>query len=488
MNIADALRDHARDRPHHPAIEDGDRVITYAELDALVDAAAANLQAAGIAPGDVVGMTLPDSAEHLIMFCAAARAGAVMLAIDNALPLAEKQRLVANANPRALIATAGSQTIGDLPVLPVGKICGPATSAFERPVLEADHPLIIAQSSGTTGVPKSFLWSHAQMHEQARRHQRFLGLSWQDRYLAVIRMSFVWERKTCLILFCLGATIVVNHSRSMEDLVMRVAAGRITVLILTPAHLTHILGYPSDQAPLFPSLRVMLVGGAPLAHQDRILAKERLTPNFYEQLGTNETGFMILSTPADQDAHPDAVGRVIEGIEAQVLDADGHPLPPGDVGLVGFRGEVFPTEYVNNPKDTARAFRDGWFYPGDLAAIDADGYYFFKGRADDIISNEGTKFYPIEVENVLLMHPAVAEVAAFGWPHPAHGEMAAAVVTTKAPVGAEELEQFCRERVAYYKVPAWIMIVSAMPRNPMGKIVKTRLKEMLRAELAKASP
>src|SRR5580693_758749 len=111
-----------------------------------------------------------------------------------------------------------------------------------------------------------------------------------------------------------------------------------------------------------------------------------------------------LGAPADHDARPAAIGRVVDGIEAQVLGEDGRPLPPGEVGLVGFRGEGFPTEYVGNPEATGRAFHDGWFYPGDLAAIDADGYFFFKGRADDVISNAGVKFYPIEVERALLAH------------------------------------------------------------------------------------
>jgi len=161
-----------------------------------------------------------------------------------------------------------------------------------------------------------------------------------------------------------------------------------------------------------------------------------------------------------------------------VLGEDGRPLPPGQVGLVGFRGEGLPTGYVGNPEATRRAFRDGWFFPGDLAAIDAEGFFFFKGRADDVINNEGAKFYPIEVEKVLASHPAVAEAAVFGWPHRRNGELAVAFVVAKQPLTVLELQEFCRRQIADYKVPARIVFVDKMPRNPTGKIMKARLKEI----------
>jgi len=339
---------------------------------------------------------------------------------------------------------------------------------------------MIVQSSGTTGAPKTFLWSHAQMRLQAPRHQKCLGLTWQDRYLAVVRMSFFWGREVCLVHFCLGATIIVNRASSLEDLVTSVGADRITSLALTPTHLASLLNYPTDKNPLFQSVQAMFVGSAPLTHQKRILVRQRLTPNFYEQLGTNEAGLLVMGTPADQDAKPDAIGRVVDGVEAKVVGTDGRTLRPGEVGLVGFRGESFPTEYVGNPEATEHAFRDGWFYPGDLAAIDADGYFFFKGRADDVINNEGAKFYPIEVEKALLSHSAVAEAAVFGWPHPRHGEVAVAVVVKTKEVTAKALGRFCRQHISAYKVPHWVVFVKELPKNQAGKVLKTQLKEMFR--------
>ena len=163
-----------------------------------------------------------------------------------------------------------------------------------------------------------------------------------------------------------------------------------------------------------------------------------------------------------------------------MLGEDGRVLPPGEVGLVGFRGEGLPSEYVGNEEATQRAFRDGWYYPGDLAAIDGDGFIFFKGRADDVINYEGVKFYPIEVERALLAHPAVAEAAVFGWPHSRRGEVAVAFVVATASLTVPELQEFCCRHIAAYKVPAWIGFVEKMPKNSAGKIMKARLKETFR--------
>ena len=486
MNLTDLVTQHARARPDHPAIEDGDRVVTYAELDARIDDAAANLQSLGIAPGDVVGVMLADSAEHLIVLLALARAGAVMVAIDGALPAAERRRATQQVDLAAVIADPGVPPPGDGRVVPLDLICRPAAASFQRPLLSDDHPLMIVQTSGTTGAPKTFYWGHDRMRAQTPRLERCFGLTGRDRHLVLVRLCFFWERKLCWVLFCLGATIVLNRAATLVDLVARIRDDRITMLALTPSHLSFLLDHPADHEPLLPTVSAMIVGSAPLTHERRLLVRRRLTPNFYEQLGTNEAGPLIVGTPADQDARPEAIGRVVDGVEAQVLGEDGRPLPPGKVGLVGFRGAGLPTGYVGNPEATRRAFRDGWFFPGDLAAIDADGFFFFKGRADDVINNEGAKFYPIEVEKVLASHPAVAEAAVFGWPHRRNGELAVAFVVAKQPLTVPELQGFCRRHIADYKVPARIVFVDKMPRNPTGKIMKSRLKEIFRDLAARA--
>ena len=300
-------------------------------------------------------------------------------------------------------------------------------------------------------------------------------------------MNFYWGCRLCFAALFIGSTIVINRARSTEEFVRLVRIKKISAIGLTPFHLRRLLDYAEGKPLLFPLLPTMRVSSSAITPIERILARERLSPNLFEVYGVNELNAIAISTPADQDAHPESVGRVVDGIEAQIVDANDRPLPDGRVGLIRFRSDRAATSYLNDPDANALAFRDGWFYPMDLAAIDAGGYVFLKGRADDIISCDGIKFYPIEVENVLLSHPNVSEAAVFGWPHERHGEVAAAAVVTSTPVSYEDLVTFCRRHLAGYKSPRTILFVPRMPRNPMGKILKAELKDRLRQELAKRS-
>lgn len=235
---------------------------------------------------------------------------------------------------------------------------------------------------------------------------------------------------------------------------------------------------------MFPDVRAMVVGSAPTTLEERQLARRKLTNNFYEQLGTNEAGLLVMATPADQDSHPEALGRVVEGVEAQVVDDDGMRLAPGEIGQVRYRGAGIANHYLDNPEANARVFRDGWFYPGDLASIDAEGYLYHKGRADDVINNEGAKFYPIELENVLLSHPAVAEAAVLPWADKRHGQVAVAfVVRNSQSTDNKDLIAYCQEHIAAYKLPAMIVHLSELPKNAMGKVIKNSLRDQLNTRL-----
>jgi acyl-coenzyme A synthetase/AMP-(fatty) acid ligase len=483
MNIVEILTDHARNRPDHPAIEDGARIVTYGELDGLVDTAAANLQVAGIRPGDTVAIALEDSADHLIILCALARVGAVIFSVSATASESELAKSLHSAAAKAVIASGARSPGGERLWLCAGNICQPGASSFERPVTGDGDPVMLIQSSGTTGTPKSFLYSHIDMNEWTERYANSQGWTADERCLSLTHMSFTMGRNLALGMLHLGATVVINRTRAHDELVDLVNQKRVSYLKLTPSHMVPLMEYAADKAPLFPGLRAMVVGSAPSSHAQRLLARKRLTPNCYEQLGSNEAGLLALALPADQDAYPEAVGRIVAGVEAQIVDDEDRPVPPGQVGLVRFRGAGYPTQYLDDPEATARAFRGGWFYPGDLAALNDEGYLFFKGRADDIINNAGAKFYPIEVETVLLTHPLVREAAVFGWFHRRYGEVAVAGVIVSADVTAKELQSFCAQALANYKVPYVIEMMDELPKNAMGKVSKVELKELIERKL-----
>ncbi len=484
MNIVDILTDHARDRAAHPAIEDGERIVTYGELDGLVDAVAANLQAADIGAGDIVAVMLPDSADHLVLLCALARAGAVIFSLNPRLPRREIDEALTDLSVKVIVATSKTKTFAGRKILSLDDLLQTPTTAFGKSAKGGDLPLMLNQSSGTTGSPKSFLHSHAQMLDWMARNIEVQGWSRAERFLCLSAMCFSDCRNISLCILRVGATVVIQRCRTMEELAAFIRGKHISYLKLTPSHLVPMLEYANDKEILFPALRVMVVASAPVTHLQRLAARERLTQNFCEQLGSNETGPLVFGNPADQDAYPEAVGRVVEGVEAQIVDRDDNPLLPGEIGKVRYRGAGYPDAYLNDPKASARAFRDGWFYPGDIAALNEEGYLFFKGRADDVINNSGVKFYPIQVETALLAHSQVSEAAVFGWPHERFGEVAVACVVADRALSKKQLQIFCAQRIAGYKVPQVIEFLPELPKNAMGKVVKRELKGVIQRTFA----
>lgn len=488
MNITDVYAELALTRPHHPAIEDGAHGVTYGDLAPAVDAAAANLRASGIAAGDIVAVKLADSPDHLIILCALARAGAIVFSLNSFVSKTDLDHSLGSVAVKALIARDAPDVAAGVLCLTPGDIRRPTSMPFERPDHSDDHPLVLNQSSGTTGAPKSFFRSHGEFLWWSRRYRRAQGWNPDDRCLSLTPLSFDVGRSISLDMLRLGATVVINRSTKPKEIVDSVHEKRITYLKLTPSHMTVLLAYGEDKPLLFPDLRAMVVGSAPVTNHQRMLARSRLTPNCFEQLGSNEAGLMAFATPADQDRYPDSVGRVIEGVEAEIVDTDGNALPAGEVGNVRFRAPGYPSRYLDDPEASRRAFRGGWFHPGDLAAMNEEGYLFLKGRADDVINNSGVKFYPVEVETVLLSHVGVTEAAVVDWPHALYGEVAVAFVVLNSQVALDELRDLCARRMAPFKVPHHLVAVSEMPKNPMGKILKGTLRQTLHDHLDTRKP
>ncbi|MDH5749832.1 MAG: long-chain fatty acid--CoA ligase, partial [Rhodospirillales bacterium] len=338
MNVADRLTEHARNQPDHPAIEDGERIVRYGELDGLVNDACANLQGLGIEAGDMVLVMLPDSADHLIIICALLRAGAVILSLSDRLPDVELERNIKMLPVKAMIASSGRFPLAGVPLLDLSNICCKAAGPFNAPDTSEGDPALLLQSSGTTGVPKSILRSHSQALVWIHRWMMINCWVSTDRSLNLTPMSFNTGRDVCLGILHVGATVVINHSHSLDNLVDFVRNKGITYLKLAPSHLGPLLDYPVDKPPLFPDVRAMVVSSAPTTHAQRLLARQRLTLNTFEYMGATESGPLVYATPTDQDAYPDSVGRVVEGVVAEIVDGDGKPVPAGEVGLVRYRG------------------------------------------------------------------------------------------------------------------------------------------------------
>ena len=483
-NIADRLDGFARERPDHPAIVGPDRALTYAQLAEEVRRTGAHLNDRGIGVGDIVGLCLRDTVDHLSLLYGIARAGAVVLPMDVRWTREERDRIAAFFGAKLVLTEPGEAVSPDLPQAQVD-------AAWHAALREADpdrefpsedsHGLVLSLSSGTTGIPKGPLHSHKQMHARFETQVVTLGFTPQDRFLSALPIYFGAGRAFVMGMLYHGATVqMMRLPYEPQELVDTIARDGVTVTLLVPTLLRRLLAIAPEAGFLLPdSLRLVFTTGAILHADEREEMLARLTPNLHNYYGSTEGGGLSILLPSDRGDAARSVGRFVHNAEAQVVGEDHVPLPAGEVGRVRYRGGACATSFHNNPEATAESFRDGWFYPGDLGRFDAEGRLYIVGRVKDMIIRGGVNIYPAEIEQILLQHPAVNDAAVVAWPSREMGEEVAAFVVTDHAAPENELLQYCREHLARYKVPRQVFVIDALPKNGFGKVLKKDLTASL---------
>jgi len=235
-----------------------------------------------------------------------------------------------------------------------------------------------------------------------------------------------------------------------------------------------ILHLPDADPAKAATLRVCVSGGAAMPVEILRGFEEKFGCMILEGYGLSETSPVASFNHPDKVRKPGSIGTPIVGVEMRLVDDEGQTAPEGEIGEIAIRGHNVMKGYWNKPDATAEAIRDGWFRTGDMARVDSDGYYFIVDRKKDLIIRGGYNVYPREIEEVLHEHPAVAEVAVIGIPHPSLGEEVGAAVALKpgATATAEDLRAFAKDRVAAYKYPRHVWLVDSLPKGPTGKILR----------------
>lgn len=483
MNLAHSFRINAGSRPRHPAIIHGERTIEHRELDGLVRRTAALLATRGVSRGDVIGVALADTPEHLVSIFALAALGAVVLPMDCRWTEIEQQRVASRFDARLVLLEPAAPWSGAAPALRcdddwqagVASV-SPLTDLAAGP----DLPFLLSLSSGTTGEVKGPLVTHEQFQRRFWPHWINLGLNAQSRYLSATPLYFGGGRTYAMSQLYSGGTVILfPPPYEPEELVAEVRRRQITAVFLVPTLIRRLLAIAGGPGLLLPSLRMLLSSGSPLHPDERQAIRERVSGAFHETYATTEGGGVTLLTPEDQLVHGDSVGRPLFAVEVEVVDDQHRPLPCGETGILRYRSPGCATAFHGDEAATAEMFRDGWFYPGDLGAMNADGYLFLKGRRKDLIIRGGVNIYPAEIEETLLAHDKVTEAAVIGRPAGAMGEDILAFVTVDRGADEKELITWCRARLASYKVPRSIVFVDEMPKNSAGKILKPELLRKL---------
>jgi fatty-acyl-CoA synthase len=510
MNLAHFLRQTARRYPHEIGFVWGERTWTWAELDRRVDAMVLGLAARGIGKGDRVLVQSKNCNQMFEAMFACFRRGAVLVPINFRLTADEVAYLARASGAAAMICGAefpdhaqaaqraapsvatmisiGQAAFGEDYDALVAEFAGP--DAPEAAV-ERDDPCWFFFTSGTTGRPKAAVLTHGQMGFVITNHLCDLmpATTQRDASLVVAPLSHGAGIHQ-LAQVARGAKTVLLGAEKFDvaEAWRLVAQWRVSNMFTVPTILKMLAEHPAADQYDHASLRYVIYAGAPMYREDQKRALRKLGKVLVQYFGLGEvTGNITVLPPDlhDPEDGPDVklgtCGFARTGMQISIQDDQGRELPAGETGEICVCGPAVFAGYYDNPEANAKAFRDGWFRTGDLGHMDDEGFLYITGRASDMYISGGSNVYPREIEEKMLTHPAVAEVAIVGVPDPMWGEVGIAVCVPRpgAALDEEQLLSWLAPKVARYKLPKRVFFWEELPRSGYGKITK----QLVRAEL-----
>ncbi|MEN3973689.1 class I adenylate-forming enzyme family protein [Emcibacter sp. SYSU 3D8] len=486
-NITDAIFDHARAKPTAVALVEGPTALTFLAFADLIARTSVWLTQQKIKSGDHVGVRMTNSADHLILSLALLRIGAV------------KFELSPNHTPKQLEAITRKFSFSTLFVEPPmktyrGARAIPIDINWRAEIQQCDgdvrhddtsgDPWFANLTSGSTGESKGVVIHHSQMIARYREYLAGYGntgiLSEKDppTVLMVGSMSFAGFHAFLLYQILSGAKVVVLPEFSrFYDIVRNFSYYDDAVAMIMPDLCSVFLSCVQKGALLFPRIRALVSGGQPLAPESKRAMLTGVTAHYHELYGTSSAGWVSVLHPEDMARRSESVGRPVPGMEVEIVDGEGNPLPANTVGRLRLRSATTSYNYVVPEETGEEGYRDGWFYPGDLAMFDSSRFLHLKGRVGDIITRNGVEIYPAEVEALLRVHASVSEVVVVGLPTRQGGREVVALVVAKGEPQHEDLVQHCKTSLPAEKRPGALAYTDALPRTANGKIDRGKVAE-----------
>jgi acyl-CoA synthetase (AMP-forming)/AMP-acid ligase II len=500
------------------AIVDGERRLTFAGVLVAVGGIERALIGSGVGPGDRVAVWAPNGLEWVTISFAVYGVGAVLVPINTRYKGHEAAHLLETAGVTLLftvtdflgvdypqlLATAlpegrRPQTIvvsgraghGSVPwstFLERGNDVSAEEAAGRASGVEVDNPSDVIFTSGTTGLPKGAVLRQGASVETYRQWSRGVGLSRGDRMLVVYPFFHTAGLKSCILAsFLVGCTLVTHPVFEVTSVVARVAEERISVLPGPPSVFQSILAHPDFASFPLQTLRLSVTGAAVVPVELIAQMRTRLgLESVVTAYGLTEThGTATICEQSDPiETIAATVGHPLEGLELRVVDDSGVEQPAEVAGEVLVRGFNVMTEYFDDPEGTRQAIDpEGWLHTGDVGFMGTDGYLRIVDRKKDIVIVGGFNVSSAEVEAMLLQHQDIAQAAVVAMPDNRLGEVTAAFVVARTgrQPDPEELMRWCRGRMANFKVPRHVEVVTALPLNASGKVLKRELRERLTA-------
>ena len=501
MNLASYLENSAERSPAKVAIRFENENITYQELNNDCNRLANGLKDSGLAPGDRCLVMLPNSTSIVKVYYALAKMGAIAVPVNFLFRQHELTHIISDAKPKAFIGSSDyldeickvlDQNGGPEILLATGE---PGDSRFNKldsayadqatfsthPAAE-DDALSIIYTSGTTGVPKGVMLTQKNLVSNSTTISNIRGTIEPDTVIiGVLPLFHIYGINSVLnSSMYMGLTVKLFPQFDPEGVIEVIEKENRTILFAVPTMYNRLLNIAENNPPKKNSLKFCVSGGASLPVEIMKQFTDLFGATIYEGYGLTEAPVCV-ENPFGQPTHVGSIGKPIPEFSAKIINSEGVEMKQGEVGELAVKGPGVTKGYLNLPDATEKTIQDGWLHTGDIARMDEEGYFYIVDRKKDLIIRGGYNIYPREIEEVLYQIPEISEVAVYGIPHADLGEEIAAVVVLKegAQISWEMIQAFVKERVAPYKYPRVVNIVSdPLPKSGSGKILKKEIRKI----------
>lgn len=487
-NLACNLTASADKWPEATALIQGEESWTFARLEDAAARFAAYLQSRGMQPGDRVAVSLPNIPAFAVVYYGVLRCGGIAVPMNPLLRPREVSFYLEDSQARLIVGLPDSDSqrgaveagVDFLAVTDLPSVLGtvqPLPDIVER---DDEDTAVLLYTSGTTGSPKGAELRHRNLRSNAQTTaDTLLTIEQDDVMMGALPLFHVFGMTCGLnVAIANGCALALIPRFNPADALGLIASEKVTIFLGVPTMYGAMLNSADADADVS-SLRLCISGGASMPVELMRAFEERFDCVILEGYGLSETSPVASFNHPDADRKPGSIGTPVRGVEMKLMGVAGgsEDVALGDVGEIAIRGENLMRGYWKQPEATQAAIRDGWFYTGDLARVDEDGYFFIVDRTKDLIIRGGYNVYPREVEEVLHLFPGVAEAAVVGIPHDHFGEDVGAYVSPKPghTIDVDELSEFVKERVAAYKYPRQIRVIDELPKGATGKILKREL-------------